>query len=125
MYKEDLYKNPIFYSLMFDSKITPVFSSYRMLINSIKMMNSYPNHTELNLKKHQKEQYDIFHKQSSGLYILHWFTSIYFDEESLTWNQVIEIRNDKQARNNIIRFRRWIISELIGKLKDEVEAILG
>lgn len=46
------------------------------------------------------------------------------DEKSLKWRQVIEFRNDKQARANYHRLIHWLDSEMVGKsrefIRDEI-----
>jgi len=45
-------------------------------------------------------------------------------EENLTWRQVAEIRMDLDARNKLLRFRRWFSTELRGKSVDEITSTL-
>ena len=43
------------------------------------------------------------------------------DENSLTWEQVLELRNDQQSRNKYKRFIHWLDKEMIGKSQSFIE----
>lgn len=46
------------------------------------------------------------------------------DETKLDWLQVVEFRKDEEAREKLLRLRRWFTTDLIGKDKDEAQAII-
>jgi hypothetical protein len=46
------------------------------------------------------------------------------DESKLSWEQVIEFRKDKGARNKLIRLRQWFSVDLIKKDHNETQAII-
>ncbi len=43
------------------------------------------------------------------------------DEEKLTWEQVLELRNDKQSKDKYKRFIHWLDKEMIGKSQSFIE----
>jgi len=55
----------------------------------------------------QRGDYGVIYTVISNLEIV--------DEDALQWEQVVEFRNDKEARNKYRRFIHWLEAEMVGK----------
>ncbi len=82
---------------------------------NIKLIPIYLNPTEYD---------EVSAPQTSGLEICIDFIPVILDAE-LTWEQVLEFRKDKKAREKLIRLRRWFSIDLLSKNGEEIKSILG
>lgn len=73
---------------------------------------------------HPTEYEEVISQDQPGIEVCLDFIPVILDSE-LTWEQVLEFRKDRGAREKLDRMRRWFTTDLLGKNASEIESILG
>jgi len=73
---------------------------------------------------HPTEYDEVTLPQTPGLEVCLDFIPVILDAK-LTWEQVLEFRKDKNAREKLDRLRRWFTIDLLTKSEEEIKSTLG